>query len=336
VSSAGERRANRGRAARGRAPRVGGADLRPVSTRKVPRFAGVATFLRLPERRVPRGLDVLVCGAPFDGGTTYRPGARFGPRAVREASALGRGYHPERGFDVFDRLRCADGGDILCIPMSAERTLANIRARVSEIVRARAIPVLVGGDHTITLGALRAIAGARGPVGLVHFDAHSDTFGPAWDVDLHHGTAFRHAEDEGLLRRGDVWQIGIRGPFTAAGDLDVARKAGFHVVGVDEVRERRVSVERSLARLSGRGPFYVSVDMDALDPAYAPGTGTPVPGGLTTWELLRLLRALGGVEIAGCDVVEISPDHDRTGNTALVAVTVLIELLAALAAGRKG
>lgn len=332
-----ERRAASGartrRAARLDRARERTADVRPVSTRKVPRFAGVATFLRLPQRETPRGLDVLLCGAPFDGGTTYRPGARFGPRAVREASALSRGYHPEHALDVFERLRCADGGDILCIPMSTERSLENIRVRVHEILRAKAVPMLVGGDHTITLGALRAIAAVRGPVGLVHFDAHSDTFGPAWDVDLHHGTAFRHAVQEGLLRRGDVVQIGIRGPFTAAEDLEFARKSGFAIVGVDEVRERRASVERRLARLARRGPFYVSVDMDALDPAYAPGTGTPVPGGLTTWELLRMLRALAGVEVAGCDVVEISPDHDKGGNTALVAVAILGELLAAIAAG---
>lgn len=318
-----------------RRPRGRTSDVRPVSTRKVPRFAGVATFLRLPQRETPRGLDVLVCGAPFDGGTTYRPGARFGPRAVREASALSRGFHPGPGLDVFERLRCADGGDILCIPMSTERSLQHIRARVHEIVRAKAVPMLVGGDHTITLGALRAIAAARGPLGLVHFDAHSDTFGSAWDVDLHHGTAFRHAVQEGLLRRGDVLQIGIRGPFTAAEDLDFARRSGFTIVGVDDVRARRASVERRLSRLAGRGPFYVSVDMDALDPAYAPGTGTPVPGGLTTWELLRLLRTLASVEIVGCDVVEISPDHDPSGNTARVAVTILGELLAAIAAGRE-
>lgn len=330
VRSAAPRGARPARSSVGR-----GAALGPVSTRQVPRFAGVATFLRLPERASARGLDVLVCGVPFDGGTTFRPGARFGPRAVREASALSRGYHPGHALDVFDRLRCADGGDIPCVPMDTTRSLGAVRARVAEIVDTGAVPALVGGDHTITLGALRAVAAARGSVGLVHFDAHSDTFGPAWDVDLHHGTPFRHAVQEGLLRRGDVWQIGIRGPFTAAGDLDIARRAGFRVVTVDEVRERRARLERQLARLAGRGPFYVTVDMDALDPAYAPGTGTPVPGGLTTWELQRMLRALAGVEIVGCDVVEISPDHDRSGNTALVAVTVLGEILAAIAAGRE-
>lgn len=305
----------------------------PVSARRVPRFAGVATFLRLPERADPDGLDVLVCGAPFDGGSTYRPGSRFGPRAVREASALSRGYHPAQGLDFGEALHCADGGDIACIPMSTERSLDAIRTRVAEIAAAGALPVLVGGDHTVSLGALRALA-ADGPLGLVHFDAHSDTFSPAWGIDLHHGTVFRHATEEGLLRKGDVVQIGIRGPFTAAGDLDFARAHGFRIVSVDDVRANLAAVERLLRKLARRGRFYVSVDLDALDPAYAPGTGTPVPGGLTSWELFRCLRALAHVDIAGADVVEISPDHDRTGNTALVAVHVLTELLASVAVRR--
>ncbi len=311
--------------------------FRPVSPRLVPRFAGVPTFLRLPLHDDPADVDVLICGAPFDGGTTFRPGARFGPRAVRVASALTRGFQPAQGLDLFERLRCADGGDVACVPMSIERSLESIRARVAQIAAASALPALVGGDHSISLGALRALHAVHGPLGLVHFDAHSDTFGPAWDIDLHHGTVFRNAAEEGLLRRGDVVQIGIRGPFTSGGDLDTARALGFRIVMVDEVKRDLSGVEAELARLPrDHGPFYVSFDMDALDPAYAPGTGTPVPGGLSSYEALSLVRALRALPIAGCDVVEISPDHDASGNTALLAASLLAELLAAVAAGRSG
>jgi agmatinase len=308
--------------------------FRPVSTRLVPRFAGIPTFLRLPVHDDPSDVDVLICGAPFDGGTTFRPGARFGPRAVRVASALGRGYYPERGLSVFDRLRCADGGDILCVPMSIERSLAAIEARVAEIARANTVPVLVGGDHTISLGALRALQRQHGPLGLVHFDAHSDTFGPAWDVDVHHGTVFRHAVDEGLLRPADVLQIGIRGPFTSASDLEFAEQAGIRIVMIDEVKRDPTGVARLATEVSQRGACYLSFDMDGVDPAYAPGTGTPVPGGLTSYEALQLLRAVSGSGLIGADVVEISPDHDVAGITSLLAVSVLGEILAALAAAR--
>jgi agmatinase len=309
-------------------------EFRPISTRLVPRFAGVPTFLRLPVHANPADVDVLICGAPFDGGTTFRPGARFGPRAIRVASALGRGHSPERGVTIFDRLRCADGGDILCVPMSIERSLLAIEERVLEIASASTLPLLVGGDHTISLGALRALHRVHGPLGLVHFDAHSDTFGPAWDVDVHHGTVFRHALSEGLLRPADVLQIGIRGPFTAGNDLEFAQRAGIQIVMMDELKRDFAGLERRVREISARAPCYVSFDMDGVDPAYAPGTGTPVPGGLTSYEALQLLRALSGAGIVGADVVEISPDHDVSGITALLAVHVIGELLAAVASAR--
>ena len=311
-------------------------ELRPVSTRDVPRFAGVSTFLRLPQRDDPRDVDVLICGAPFDGGTTYRPGARFGPRGVRQSSALTRGFHPAQGVELFDHLRCADGGDVACVPMSVERSLAAIEARAAQIAEAGAVPAFVGGDHTISLAPLRALARVHGPLGLVHFDAHSDTFGPAWGVELHHGTVFRKAVEEGLLRTGDVVQLGIRGPFTAPNDLDFARDHGFRIVLIDEIKRSLDAVLGELAGLRGRGKFYVSFDLDGIDPAYAPGTGTPVPGGMTSWEALTLVRGLVGLDIVGLDVVEISPEHDLSGGTTLLAATLLTELLASLAATRAG
>lgn len=306
----------------------------PKSPRVVPRFAGVSTFLRLPEHDNPADVDVMICGAPFDGGTTFRPGARFGPRAVRAASALTRGFQPHHGFDLFGRLRACDGGDVACVPMSIDRSLTLIAERASSIAHAGAVPAFVGGDHTITLGALRGLAAVHGPLGLIHFDAHSDTFGPAWGIDVHHGTIFRNAVTEGLLRPQDVIQIGIRGPFTSGNDLDFARASGFRIAMIDEVKRALPTLEAELKAFASRGKVYVSFDLDALDPAYAPGTGTPVPGGMTSYEALSLVRALAGHVIVGCDVVEISPDHDPSGNTALLAATVLAEILSAIAAGR--
>ncbi|MDB4977743.1 MAG: agmatinase [Myxococcaceae bacterium] len=309
--------------------------FRPVPTRKVPRFAGVSTFLRLPEHDDPRDVDVMILGAPFDGGTSFRPGARFGPRGVRQASALTRGFHPAPGLDLFDHLRCCDGGDVATVPMSIDESLLRIATRIEEIGRAGAVPAMVGGDHTTTLGALRGLAKVHGPLGLVHFDAHSDTYGPAWGFDVHHGTIFRNAIEEGLLRPGELVQIGIRGPLTEGHDLAFARKNGFEIIDVDAIKQDLPGVVRSLERFRAYGPTYVSFDMDCMDPAYAPGTGTPVPGGITSYEALCIARSLVGIDIVGLDVVEISPDHDPSGNTALLAATVLAQLLAALAATRK-
>lgn len=303
----------------------------PDPSPEVPCFAGMPTFLRLPYRPDLGGAQVAICGAPFDGGTTCRPGARFGPRAVREASALTCGHSSAGAFDGFEALSMVDAGDVPCVPMDLNRSLDAIEARTQEVVGASALPVFVGGDHSISLGVLRGLCASHGPLGLVHFDAHGDTVGPASGVDLHHGTVFRAAMEEGLLRPRDVVQIGIRGPFTAADDLRYAQDHGFRVIPIDEVKQDLPATLRHLEALAETGKFYVSFDMDFLDPAYAPGTGTPVPGGATTYEAQRLLRALRGVELSGFDVVEISPDHDHSGNTALVAATVLTELLAVFA-----
>ena len=308
--------------------------MKPVSTRKVPRFSGVSTFLRLPFHEDPRDVDAMIFGAPFNNSTTFRPSTRFGPHAVRQSSALTRSYHPSQGVDLFEHLRCADGGDVLCVPMSTERTLDAITARTAEILDANALPVMIGGDHTTSLGTLRAIAKKHGPVGLIHFDAHSDTFGPAWGVELHHGTVFRKAVEEGLLRTNDVYQIGIRGPFTAANDLEFAHQHGIHIVSIDDIKQDLEEVLETLGSLDKNGKFYVSFDLDSVDPAYAPGTGTPVPGGLTSYEALTLVRALVGIDVCGIDLVEISPDHDVSGITSLLAATLLTELLASVAATR--
>ena len=233
-------------------------------------------------------------------------------------------------------MRCADGGDVATVPLSLDESLARIATRLEEIGRAGAVPAMVGGDHSVTLGALRGLAKVHGPLGLIHFDAHSDTYGPAWGFDVHHGTIFRNAVEEGLLRQNDVIQLGIRGPLTEAHDLAFAARSGFEIVMVDAIKRDLAAACARLARFRGMGKVYVSFDLDCIDPAYAPGTGTPVPGGLTSYEALQLTRALVGVDIVGLDVVEISPDHDVTGNTALLAATLLAQMLASLAATRAG
>ncbi len=311
-------------------------EFRPVSPREVPRFAGVSTFLRLPLHDDPRDVDVMIIGAPFDGGTSFRPGARFGPRGVRAASALTRGFHPDPGLDLFERLRCCDGGDVLCVPMDLARSIDNIEARVREIADAGAVPAVVGGDHTCSLGALRALAKVHGPLGLVHFDAHSDTYGPAWGVDPHHGTVFRNAVEEGLLRPHDVIQIGLRGPFGTRDDLAFARDKGFTIVSAERVHRDLDAVITRITSMSSDAPYYVSFDVDSVDPSMAPGTGTPVPGGIFSWQALAMVRATRALRVVGCDVMEVSPDLDLNGITSLLAANVLAETLAAIASHRAG
>ncbi len=309
-------------------------DFRPVSPRVVPRFAGISTFLRLPLHDRPDDVDCLIVGAPFDGGTSFRPGARFGPRGVREASALTRGYHPDSGVDLFAHLRCADGGDVLCVPMDLPRTLDHLADRAHEIAAAGAVTAFVGGDHTCTLGVLRGIARVHGPLGLIHFDAHSDTYGPAWGCDPHHGTVFRNAVEEGLLRPRDVIQIGLRGPYSTADDLAFARDAGFALVSAEEVHRDLDGVLAKIRAMPATGPYYLSFDVDAVDPSMAPGTGTPVPGGIFSWQALALVRATRHLPVVGCDVMEVSPGLDLNGITSLLAANVLAESLAAIAARR--
>jgi agmatinase len=295
--------------------------------------------LRLPliadQKPVPE-VDVLLCGVPFDGGTSFRPGARFGPRGVREASALARGFSAALGVDIYEELKVADGGDIVIPPQDLGLALETIAERADSIVRSGAIGGFVGGDQTITLGVLRGIQRAKlRSVGLLHIDSHSNTAPPLWGHKIHHGSAIRVAVEEGLVRADRVLQIGIRGPYTSGDDLQFAMSSGFEIVNVDEVRWDLHSAVSQLRRFVGQGPTYVSVDISALDPCYAPGTGIPSPGGMTSWELQQILRALVGADIAGFDVVEIAPPYDVGDMTSLLGVTVLQEILSALADTRR-
>jgi agmatinase len=303
-----------------------------------PRFSGITSFLRRPvhDQGLPP-VDVLLCGAPFDGGTSFRPWARFGPRSVREASALSLPYSQALGVDIFGELQVADGGDVGGSPHDLDRALDAISARAAAIAESGAIPGFVGGDQTVTLGALRGLRRAKHKsVGLLHIDSHVNASPAADDGrDLHHGSVIRHAVQEGLVRPEATMQLGVRGPYSTADDLAFALRRGFEVVSTDDVRWDLHAAVSQVRRLVERGTLYVSIDVSVLDPAYAPGTGFPVPGGLSTWELQQILRALVGAEIAGFDVVEIAPAYDPAGITGLVGVTILQELLAAMADTRR-
>jgi agmatinase len=316
-----------------------GRKFRPPSSEAVPRFAGVNTFLRLPVYDDPRAVpavDVLLCGVPFDGGTSFRPGARFGPRAVREASALARPFSAALGVDVYDELRVADGGDIAVPPHDMHAALEAISARAELITRSGAMGGFIGGDQTLTLGVLRGIQRAKKKAfGLLHIDSQSNASGAASELMPHHANVIRHAVEEGLIRADATMQIGIRGPYSSADDLSFALSHGFEIVSTDEVRWDIHAVVSQVRKLVRKTALYVTVDVSALDPAFAPGTAFPLPGGMSTWELQQILRALVGAEIIGFDVVEIAPTYDPCGITAIAGVSAVHEILAAVADTRR-
>jgi agmatinase len=309
--------------------------MRPRDPFTSPRFGQIATFMLLPAAETPDGLDVALLGIPYDGGVSYRPGARFGPRAVREQSSLIRPWHPVLKVHPFERLRVADCGDVDVLPTSIEATYAAITRRVDAVIAAGAAPVCVGGDHSVTLGILRAVARRHGPVGLVHFDAHPDTWDEYFGSKFFHGTPFRRAVEERLIDPRRMIQVGIRGPLYGPEDFAFHDEHGIEVVRIEAVKEGGTApVAERFARLRG-GPVYCSFDIDAVDPAFAPGTGTPEVGGLTSYEALALVRALAGLELVGADVVEVSPPYDGPGQvTALLAANLLFELVSLLALER--
>jgi agmatinase len=309
--------------------------MRPRDPFTSPRFGQIATFMLLPYAASVEGLDVALLGIPYDGGVSYRPGARFGPRAVREQSSLIRSWHPVLKVHPFERLRVADCGDIDVNPSSIEATYAAITAKVDAVVAAGAAPVCVGGDHSVTLGVLRSLAKRHGPLGIVHFDAHPDTWDQYFGSKFFHGTPFRRAVEERLIDPARMIQIGIRGPLYGPEDFAFHDEHGIEVVRIEAVKEQGTApVAARLARLRG-APLYCSFDIDAVDPAFAPGTGTPEVGGLTSYEALALVRALAGLELVGADIVEVSPPYDGPGQvTALLAANLLFELVCLLALAR--
>jgi agmatinase len=299
---------------------------------RVPRYAGIGTFARLPTLDQVEAYDVAVVGVPFDAGVTYRPGARFGPGAIRQASRLLRPYNPALQVRPFDDQQVVDAGDIAASPFSIEDALGAIEERLAAIIATGARYVLLGGDHTIALPSLRALHRRHGPIALVHFDAHLDTWDTYFGAPYTHGTPFRRAFEEGLLDPNAAVHVGIRGSLYAEQDLGDDARMGFSIITTSDVETIGVGQvsERIFARAAHR-PVYVSVDVDVLDPAHAPGTGTPEAGGLTSRELLTILRSIARVEMVGADIVEVSPQYDHAEITAVAAANVVYELLSAMA-----
>ncbi|MFQ5879197.1 MAG: agmatinase [Dehalococcoidia bacterium] len=302
----------------------------PPDAFQSPRFGQVATFMRLPLERDASKLQAALVGIPFDGGTSYRPGARFGPREIRNQSALIRPYNPVLKVDPFRRRRTADYGDIDVNPLSIEETFRRIEAAIAELVRHGVLPVCIGGDHSISLALLRALASVHGPLALVHFDAHPDTWDLYFGVRYSHGTQFRRATEEDLIRPQQTIQIGIRGQLYGEDDLAFSHDHGMRVITIEEVKaEGPALLRREVERLAD-SPVYLTFDIDVLDPSVAPGTGTPQIGGLDSFEALQLLRTLRGLNIVGCDLVEVSPPYDSASITSLVAANLLYEMLCIL------
>jgi len=304
-----------------------------VDATAVPRYGGEATFARLPRLQDVEQADVAVLGIPFDSGVSYRPGARFGPNHIRESSRLLRPYNPALQVPVFARQQVADAGDLTVNPFSIDEAISAIERGARALAeRARAVLTL-GGDHTVALPMLRAVAARNGPVAVVHFDAHLDTWDTYFGAAYTHGTPFRRASEEGLLDRSGCLHVGIRGPLYSDADLTEDSELGFRVVAAPEVEDLGVAglVERIADRVGDR-PVYVSVDIDVLDPAHAPGTGTPEAGGLTSRELLATLRSFATLSLVGADIVEVAPAYDHAQITGIAAAHVGYELLSAFAA----
>ena len=304
----------------------------PVDATNVPRFMGPDTFARLPRRDEVERCDVAIVGVPFDGGVTYRPGARFGPGAIRAGSKLLRPYHPGLDVEPFGVMQVADAGDIACDPFDIAGAIATIERAAGTLLTGAGLLVALGGDHTIALPLLRATHAKFGDVALVHFDAHLDTWDTYFGAPYTHGTPFRRAFEEGWLVPDRSVHVGIRGPLYAGSDL--AEDAGFGFTIVSAADYAVSSIEAIATRIRervGDAPVYVSIDVDVMDPAHAPGTGTPEAGGLSSRELLLTLRALNGLSIVGADVVEVAPAYDHAELTTIAASHVVYELLSLMA-----
>jgi guanidinobutyrase len=304
----------------------------PLGGNAMPRFAGLATMMRLPAAASPQGLDAAFIGVPLDIGTSNRPGARFGPRQMRAESALLRPYNMATGAAPFDTLQVADLGDVPINTYSLEKSLKIITAFYDEVLAANCRPLTLGGDHTIALPILRAVAKKHGPVALVHVDAHADVNDDMFGEAVAHGTPFRRAVEEGLLACDRVWQIGLRGTGYAADDFDWPRSQGFTVVQAHEVWYHSLAplMAQVRERIGADQPVYITFDIDGVDPAFAGGTGTPEVGGLTVPQALEIVRGCRGLNVVGGDLVEVAPAYDPSGNTALLGANLLYEMLCVL------
>jgi len=296
-----------------------------------PRYAGIATFARLPQLRDVPHADIAVVGVPFDSGVSYRPGARFGPSHIREASRLLRPYNPGQDVEPFSSQQVADAGDISANPFNILEAVDQIERGAAALSSEGTRLVTLGGDHTIALPLLRVVAQKHGPVAVLHFDAHLDTWDTYFGAPITHGTPFRRASEEGLIDLTASTHVGTRGPLYGPEDLRDDARLGFEIISSPEIEAEGLprAIERMLARLGDR-PVYISVDVDVLDPAHAPGTGTPEAGGMTSRELLAMIRALRAANLVGADIVEVAPAYDHAEITAIAASHIAYEIISAM------
>lgn len=303
----------------------------PLSGNSMPRFGGWASMMRLPMHSEAAGLNAGFIGVPLDIGTSHRPGTRFGPRQIRAESSLIRPYNLATGAAPFDALHVGDLGDVAINTYNLEKSVEIIKHHYQPVIDTGCIPLTLGGDHTIVLPILRAIARKHGPVALVHVDAHADVNDDMFGERIAHGTPFRRAVEEGLLQTNKVWQIGLRGSGYGVDDFDWPRQQGFTVVQAHEVWYQSLAPLMARVRESiGQAPCYLSFDIDGIDPAFAGGTGTPEIGGLTVPQGLEIIRGCRGLNLVGADLVEVSPPYDTSGNTALLGSNLLFEMLCVL------
>jgi agmatinase len=305
----------------------------PANSFETPRFSGVRTFMRLPLIQDLESADVAIVGAPFDTGASFRAGARFGPEGIRSVSHLLRPHNSSQDVSIFEHLSVIDHGDVPVVPGFIEESYERITVGLEEVHRAAVVPIVLGGDHSIALPELRAAAAVHGPLALVQFDSHADTWDAYFGKKYNHGTVFRRAVEEGLLVPEHSIQVGMRGSLYDQGDLEASRELGFDLLTTGAVRKLGLgeTIDHIRERV-GDAKAYVSFDVDFVDPAFAPGTGTPEIGGFTSLEALDLVRGLSDIDIAGCDVVEVYPQYDGPGQiTALLAATVAFEFLSLLA-----
>ena len=303
----------------------------PLGGNEMPRFGGPATFMRLPTATELSGIDVGIIGVPFDIGTSNRPGARLAPRQIRDESRMLRPYNMATRAAPFDSLQVADLGDVAINTFNLSKSINIIEQHYRQLTAAGVLPLTLGGDHTIVLPILRALAAEHGPLALVHVDAHADVNEHMFGEPIAHGTPFRRAVEEGLLQGDKVFQIGLRGTGYAADDFDWPRQQGFTVVTAEECWGK--SLEPLMAQVRqtiGDAPCYISFDIDGIDPAYAPGTGTVEIAGLTVPQALQIIRGTKGLNLVGGDLVEVSPPYDTSGNTALLAANLVYEMLCVL------
>jgi guanidinobutyrase / D-arginase len=310
-------------------PKNPDAPITPISGTEVPRYAGPSTFARLPELQDVSHCDVAILGIPFDSGTSFRPGARFGPMAIRQASRhLRTQYHPAYDIEPFLELQVADAGDVTCNPFNIVEAVGQIQGAATQLLNNVSAIISLGGDHTISLPLLRAMNHHFGPVALVHFDAHLDTWDTYFGAPFNHGTPFRRAAEEGLFVDSASMHVGIRGPLYSSDDLKNDEEFGFKVVHCDEFQTDSIdSVITRIRQRVGDHPLYLSIDIDVLDPAHAPGTGTPEIAGMTSRELVNILRGLSDLNIKSADVVEVAPAYDHAEITSLAAATLIYELV---------